>query len=517
MLRAGVITSGTLAWTSGFAGWEPLRGVLGQATPPPIPPVITPDHDSPSASNEPNSSVPEKAAFDRYPLTMTSTPPPLLVQLPVKKSSPRRILLWGLMAVLVAGFAGFLLGPFLAVEKYNDDPLLNALENGFFLGLGLSMLAAYLVAIIVSGLKGKPFCAGIGIVGLLVPGISLWPIVGAIRLAKPDSIWARKYYAEAKMKLSEGRFKKGPSKYSSLPTQNKPPNTPGHPVTAPSGGHSSLWPIVLVIIATLFVVAVGAWFWQAQKHADVVSRKGETESVQQLYNQAANQNNVVAQNNLGVCYDSGQGVMKDEVEAAKWFRKAAERNYAVAEYNLGFYYASGTGVAKDEVEAVKWYRKAAEQGYAPAQNNLGGCYGAGQGVAQDDVAAVKWYQKAAEQGYAPAEANLAACYGQGQGVVQDDFEMLKWFSKAADQNDLTAQCGLGICYATGRGVAKDCVQAYKWYNLAATQGETNAILLRDSITGSMTPDQIAEGQSLSAAFVPQKKTPDSSSSICTAP
>ena len=95
--------------------------------------------------------------------------------------------------------------------------------------------------------------------------------------------------------------------------------------------------------------------------------------------------------------------------------------------------------------------------------------------------------------------------------------MLKWFSKAADQNDVTAQCGLGICYATGRGVAKDYVQAYKWYNLAAAQGETNAILLRDSITGSMTPDQIAEGQSLSAAFVPQKKTPDSSSSICTAP
>ena len=32
-----------------------------------------------------------------------------------------------------------------------------------------------------------------------------------------------------------------------------------------------------------------------------------------------------AQYNLGVCYDNGQGVAKDEVEAVKWYRKAAEQ------------------------------------------------------------------------------------------------------------------------------------------------------------------------------------------------
>ena len=45
----------------------------------------------------------------------------------------------------------------------------------------------------------------------------------------------------------------------------------------------------------------------------------------------------------------------------KWYRKAAEQNDAKAQYNLGVCYDNGQGVAKDEVEAVKWYRKAAEQ------------------------------------------------------------------------------------------------------------------------------------------------------------
>ena len=78
-----------------------------------------------------------------------------------------------------------------------------------------------------------------------------------------------------------------------------------------------------------------------------------------------------AQCTLGFYYTTDQGVARDEVEAAKWFRKAAEQNLAVAQYNLGVSYANGLGVTKDEGEAVKWYRKAAEQKNADAQFNLG--------------------------------------------------------------------------------------------------------------------------------------------------
>ncbi|MBQ9771958.1 MAG: sel1 repeat family protein, partial [Lentisphaeria bacterium] len=53
-----------------------------------------------------------------------------------------------------------------------------------------------------------------------------------------------------------------------------------------------------------------------------------------------------------------------------WYRKAAEQGNALAQYNLGVCYENGEGVQKDLVQAVFWFRKAADQGYAQAQEAL---------------------------------------------------------------------------------------------------------------------------------------------------
>ena len=77
-----------------------------------------------------------------------------------------------------------------------------------------------------------------------------------------------------------------------------------------------------------------------------------------------------AQNDLGVCYQFGQGVERDYYEAVKWYRKAAAQGHASAQNNLGACYEYGQGVEKDLKEAVKWYMMAAEQGNAKAKENL---------------------------------------------------------------------------------------------------------------------------------------------------
>ncbi len=48
---------------------------------------------------------------------------------------------------------------------------------------------------------------------------------------------------------------------------------------------------------------------------------------------------------------------------------AAERGDIDAQYNLGLMYENGNGVAKDEAKAIKWYRKAAEQGLVIVKQN----------------------------------------------------------------------------------------------------------------------------------------------------
>jgi TPR repeat protein len=201
--------------------------------------------------------------------------------------------------------------------------------------------------------------------------------------------------------------------------------------------------------------------------------KDEIEAVN-WYRKAAEQNNVSAQYNLGVSYAFGQGVAKNELEAVKWFRKAADQNHAAAQYNLGFCYLNGRGLAKDGVEAVKWYRRAAEQNYATAQNAVGDCYANGEGVVKDEVMAVGWYRKAAEQSYSEAEFNLGVCYRNGQGVAKDETQAVEWFRKAAEQNFVQAQSNLGICYYSGQGVAKDQIEAVKWYRKAALQNYATA-------------------------------------------
>jgi len=45
-----------------------------------------------------------------------------------------------------------------------------------------------------------------------------------------------------------------------------------------------------------------------------------------------------------------------------WYRKAAEQEYPVAQYNLGVRYDNGQGVPQDYKQAVYWFSKAAEQG-----------------------------------------------------------------------------------------------------------------------------------------------------------
>ena len=82
--------------------------------------------------------------------------------------------------------------------------------------------------------------------------------------------------------------------------------------------------------------------------------------------------------------------------AFKWYNKAAEQGNAVAQFNLGLMYEKGQGVPQDYKMAFNWYTKAAEQGVASSQNNLGNMYKEGRVVQQDYVKAHMWYNIASQ-------------------------------------------------------------------------------------------------------------------------
>ena len=192
------------------------------------------------------------------------------------------------------------------------------------------------------------------------------------------------------------------------------------------------------------------------------------------YRKAADQNLAEAQHMLGICYEAGYGVSKNQQVAIGWVRKAADKNFAISQMLMGSWYMSGHIVKKDRKEAVRWYRKAAEQGNADAQLLLGNCYLIGAGVSADRQEAVAMYRKSAEQNNAAGQLQMGLLYDYGLGVKKDHMEAANWYRKAAEQGLAEAQYRLGKCYEDGDGVSRDLSEAIKWYRKAAEQGHPKA-------------------------------------------
>jgi TPR repeat protein len=109
--------------------------------------------------------------------------------------------------------------------------------------------------------------------------------------------------------------------------------------------------------------------------------------------------------------------------AVESYRLAADRGNALAQFNLAVMYELGQGVEPDSVEATKWFLKAAEQGDAGGQLQMGKrCHrGSFAPLAQDAresrIEAYKWFTLSAAQGYKDSEMH---CEQIGLAMSQEE-------------------------------------------------------------------------------------------------
>ncbi len=122
----------------------------------------------------------------------------------------------------------------------------------------------------------------------------------------------------------------------------------------------------------------------------------------------AEQGNASAQVSLGAMYYGGQGVTRDDREAAKWYRRAAEQGQRDAQFRLAVMYDKGVGVPLNYAEAARWYHAAAIRGHAEAQYRLGLLFLSGIGVPKNLVLAHLWFDLAAAQGHREAARSGSA-------------------------------------------------------------------------------------------------------------
>ena len=114
--------------------------------------------------------------------------------------------------------------------------------------------------------------------------------------------------------------------------------------------------------------------------------KKEFVTAHQLFLDLADKGIAEAQINLGMMFESGQGVPQDFNEAIRWYLLAADQKLIKAQeklnlllkkaaepqinLSLGMMFENGQGVPQDFNEAIRWYRLAADQGLIKAQKKL---------------------------------------------------------------------------------------------------------------------------------------------------
>lgn len=222
---------------------------------------------------------------------------------------------------------------------------------------------------------------------------------------------------------------------------------------------------LVLLCAPLITVQASA---DGIEDARVAYNRKDYPTALRLWRPLAEQGNVEAQRGLGILYDNGLAVVRDDKLATDLFRKAALGGDAEGGYRLGMRLVMGSrGVTRDTEEGLKWMVQAGEHGRPNSLTTIGGFYRNGfYELKKDLTQAASWYRRAADLGDPDGQAWLGWAYRWGMGVSQDANEAVSWLTKAAEQGFVPAQVDLGEIFERGEGVAINKPVALCWYRRA---------------------------------------------------
>lgn len=272
---------------------------------------------------------------------------------------------------------------------------------------------------------------------------------------------------------------------------------------------------------------VGGWYYRG-RHV-----KQNYKEALQWWAKAAQQGNVQAIGNMGLCYQTGHGIEADSLKATKLYKRSIkEGNQALFEQNVKLAnngsvfsnmlvascYREGIGVPKDvnkaapfliaaankncvtaqrelaliylnskkSKEALDWFKKGADNGDLSCTYYYGKMLAEGIGVQADPKGGANYLLQAAEAGFPQAMYAVGNCYLNGDGLTKNAEQAVKWYKQAAGKDVSKAQWALAQCYREGVGTPMNYDQALYWYAESFSKGHGRAFksLIQDSIPNS---------------------------------
>ena len=185
---------------------------------------------------------------------------------------------------------------------------------------------------------------------------------------------------------------------------------------------------------------------------------GEAQSFRDAFNWISKSVNSsptpVSENNLGVCYATGNGTRPSPQQAIDLFQKAADEGDVMAQYNLGAIFLEEATL--DVRKGFEYLEKAASKNNLLALKKLGDLHYNGRYTNISHTRAFEYYLKAAQkeplqqnesleyfyqqenEAYAEVLYLLSQCYANGKGVKKSEKDAAEWAVKAANLGNQTA-------------------------------------------------------------------------------
>jgi uncharacterized protein len=149
------------------------------------------------------------------------------------------------------------------------------------------------------------------------------------------------------------------------------------------------------------------------------------------------------------CLRDGWGCAAKPSQSFYWALQACNAEYFPGVYELGICYELGCGVEKNDNAAVELYRRAANADYEPAVFHLAMTYKNGNITERNHSAALSYLMKSVELGGIMAAYELANWYEEGCVIEKNHTKAVEYYSIAATRGSGFALDRLARAYSVG--------------------------------------------------------------------
>lgn len=189
--------------------------------------------------------------------------------------------------------------------------------------------------------------------------------------------------------------------------------------------------------------------------------------------------NARAQLLIGLLYQNGHHVDRDEDKAAAWLEKSIHSGSPLAKHFLASLYCSQGEYEK----GLQLFQSSVEDGTLYDLYEVGVLYYKGQGAERDPCKAYEYFQRSIDSNDFRSAFYIALIYIKKECETVDGKNIVRYLLQASDRDEPQAQYALGLFFEYGYLVKADKVAAMDWYWKSSVNGYELASLRYQKLKG----------------------------------